>query len=158
MLMCQRADRMKTSVTESLSNWSHGPQPCLTQWNYEPCHVEFSSVTELSDFFWPHGLQHTRVPVHHQVLDLASITSHINNWMLYLLWLHLFILLGVISPLIPVAYWAPTIFGTSSFSVLSFCLFIKFMGFSRQEYRSCLPFPFPVYHILSELSSMTCPS
>ena len=19
--------------------WSHGPQPCLTQWNYEPCHV-----------------------------------------------------------------------------------------------------------------------
>ena len=21
------------------SNWSHEPQPCLTQWNYEPCHV-----------------------------------------------------------------------------------------------------------------------
>ena len=19
--------------------WSHGPQPCLPQWNYEPCHV-----------------------------------------------------------------------------------------------------------------------
>ena len=19
--------------------WSHGPQPCLTQWNYEPCHI-----------------------------------------------------------------------------------------------------------------------
>ena len=19
--------------------WSHGPQPCLTQWNYEPCHA-----------------------------------------------------------------------------------------------------------------------
>ena len=19
--------------------WSHGPQPCLTQWNYKPCHV-----------------------------------------------------------------------------------------------------------------------
>ena len=25
--------------TEKLPNSSHGPQPCLTQWNYEPCHV-----------------------------------------------------------------------------------------------------------------------
>ena len=33
-----------------------------------------------------------------------------------------------------VAYWAPTDLGSSSFSVLSFCLFILFMGFSRQEY------------------------
>ena len=29
------------------------------------------------------------------------------------------------------------------------------MGFSRQEYRSGLPFPSPVDHILSELSTMT---
>ena len=34
----------------------------------------------------------------------------------------------------PVAYWAPTNLGSSSFSILSFCLFILFMGFSRQEY------------------------
>ena len=39
-----------------------------------------------------------------------------------------------------------------------FCLFILFMGFSRQEYWSGLPFPFPVDHILSEFSSMTRPS
>ena len=58
----------------------------------------------------------------------------------------------------PVAYWAPTDLGSSSFSVLSFCLFIVFMGFSRQEYWSGLPFPSPVNHILSELSTMTCPS
>ena len=32
--------------------------------------------------------------------DLASITSHIHSWMLFLLWLHPFILSGVISPLI----------------------------------------------------------
>ena len=32
--------------------------------------------------------------------DLASITSHIHNWVLFLLWLCLFILCGVISPLI----------------------------------------------------------
>uniref|UniRef100_A0A8B9Y4J9 RNA-directed DNA polymerase n=1 Tax=Bos mutus grunniens TaxID=30521 RepID=A0A8B9Y4J9_BOSMU len=34
----------------------------------------------------------------------------------------------------PVAYWAPTDPGSSSFSILSFCLFILFMGFSRQEF------------------------
>ena len=32
------------------------------------------------------------------------------------------------------------------------------MGFSKQEYRSGLPFPSPVDHILSELSTMTHPS
>ena len=32
--------------------------------------------------------------------DLASITSHIHNWVLFLLWLHPFTLSGVISPLI----------------------------------------------------------
>ena len=32
--------------------------------------------------------------------DLASITSHIHSWVLFLLWLHPFILFGVISPLI----------------------------------------------------------
>ena len=31
--------------------------------------------------------------------DLASITNHIGIWVLFLLWLHLFILSGVISPL-----------------------------------------------------------
>ena len=41
----------------------------------------------------------------------------------------------------PVAYWALTDLGSSSFSILSFCLFILFMGFSRQEYWSGLPFP-----------------
>ena len=32
--------------------------------------------------------------------DLASITSHIHNWVLFLLWFHPFILSGVIYPLI----------------------------------------------------------
>jgi len=34
-------------------------------------------------------------------------------------------------------------------------LFILFMGFSRQEYWSGLPFPSPVDHILSDLSTVT---
>ena len=57
-----------------------------------------------------------------------------------------------------VLYWAPTDLGSLSFSVLSFCLCILFMGFSRQEYWSGLPFPSPVDHVFSELSTMTCPS
>ena len=57
----------------------------------------------------------------------------------------------------PVAYWAPTDLGRSSFSVLSFCLFILFRWSSRQEYWSGLPFPSPVDHVLSECS-MTRPS
>ena len=58
----------------------------------------------------------------------------------------------------PVAYWAPTVLGSFSFNILSFCLFLLFMGFSRQEYWSGLPFPSPVDHILSNLSTMTRPS
>ena len=57
----------------------------------------------------------------------------------------------------PGAYWVPTNLGSSSFSVLSFWLFIGFMGFSRKEYWSGLPFPSPMDHILSELSTMTHP-
>ena len=66
--------------------------------------------------------------------------------------------LGLFLHWSPVAYWAPTDLRNSSFSVLSFCLFILFMGFSRQEYWSGLPFPSPVNHNLSELSIMTRPS
>ena len=56
-----------------------------------------------------------------------------------------------------VAYWAPNDQGNSSFSVLSFSLFILFMQFSRQEYWSGLPFPSLVDHVLLELSTMTRP-
>ena len=33
----------------------------------------------------------------------------------------------------PIAYWAPTDLGSSSFSILSFCLFILFMGFQGKN-------------------------
>ena len=35
ILIHQRQSRLKTSITENKPNWSHGPQTCLTQWNYE---------------------------------------------------------------------------------------------------------------------------
>ena len=55
----------------------------------------------------------------------------------------------------PVAYWTPTHLRISPFSILSFCLLILFMGFSRQEYWSGLPFYSPVDHVLLELSTIT---
>ena len=61
-------------------------------------------------------------------------------------------------PWSPVACWAPTNLGSSPFRVLSFCLFILFMGFSRQEYGKGLSFPSLLDHILSEVATMTCPS
>ena len=64
----------------------------------------------------------------------------------------------VISPLM-----SSSILGTYQpreflFQCPVFCLFILFMGFSRQEYWSGLPFSSPADHVLSELSSMTRPS
>ena len=41
--------------------------------------------------------------------------------------------------------------------VWSFCLFIVILGFSRQEYWSGLPFPSPVDHVLSVLTSRNVP-
>ena len=83
--------------------------------------------------------------------DFTSISHHMHRWVLLSLWLCLFILSGVISPLISNSILGTYRPGEFTFSVLSFCLFILFMRFSRQEYLSGLPFPSPVDHILSEV-------
>ena len=41
-----------------------------------------------------------------------------------------------------VAYWAATDLGSSSFSVISFCLFVLFLGFSRPRILKWLAIPF----------------
>ena len=42
----------------------------------------------------------------------------------------------------PVAYWAPSNLGSSSFSVIFFCLFILFMGFQARILKwFAIPFP-----------------
>ena len=87
--------------------------------------------------------------------DLASITSPIHNWVLFLLWLHVFILSGVISPLISRSILGTYRPGEFNFQDLIFLPFHTVHGFSRQEYWSGLPFPSPVDHILSDLSTMT---
>ena len=50
----------------------------------------------------------------------------------------------------PVAYWGLTDLWSFSFGILSCCIFTLFMGFSRQEHWSGLPFPSPVDHIPSQ--------
>ena len=54
----------------------------------------------------------------------------------------------------PVAYWAPTDLGSSSFSILSFCLFILFVGFSRQEYWSGSPVPSPYQDLIKCMDTL----
>ena len=84
----------------------------------------------------------------HRTLLLSPVTSTLEYCVCFGTFPSFF--LELFLPWSPVAYWAPTDLGSSSFSILSFCLFILFMGFSRQEYWSALPFPTPVDHILSE--------
>ena len=50
----------------------------------------------------------------------------------------------------PVVYWTPPNLWSSSFSVISFYLFMLFMEFLKQECG--LPFPSPVDHVLTILS------
>ena len=92
----------------------------------------------------------------HPTLLLSSVTSTRGYCFCFgsilLFFLELFH--PLISSSILGTYWMVS----SSFSILSFCLFILFMGFSRQEYWSGLPFSSPVDHILSDLSTITCPS
>ena len=90
--------------------------------------------------------------------DFTSITSHIHNWALFSLWLHLFILSGVISLLFSSSILVTYRPGKFIFHCHIFLPFILFMGFSSQEYWSGLPLPSPVDHVLLELCTMTRPS
>ena len=89
--------------------------------------------------------------------DFTSITSHITTVSYFHFGSIPSFFLELFLHWSPVAYWAHTDLGSSSFSTLTFCLFMLFMGFSRQEYWSGLPFPSPVDHVLSKLSTMTHP-
>ena len=120
-------------------------------------------LTILSSPVWPLPIyldsqtQHFYAILLPTASDFTSITSHIHNWALFLLWLHLFIISGVISPL-----FSSSMLGTYGpgefFQCHIFFPFVLFMGFSRQEYWSGLPFPSPVDHVFLEISIMTCPS
>ena len=141
-----------------LNEFSHS-SPFLVQWFLKCRYSPLTSSVWLLQFTLIHGpnILGSYVILFFTASDFTSITSHIHNWALFLLWLHLFILSGAISPLFSSSILGTYRPGSSSFSVISFCLFILFMGFSRQKYWSGFPFHSPVLsdHILSELSTMT---
>ena len=64
-------------------------------------------------------------------------------------------------PLALLLYWTPSKLEGSSFCAIDFCFFIQFIRFSQQVCWSSLPFPPPVDHGLSELSTwlicLECP-
>jgi len=90
--------------------------------------------------------------------DLASITSHIHSWVLFLLWLYPFILSGVISPLISSSILGTYRPGEFLFQYPIILPFHTVHGVLKAKIQSGLPFPSPVDHILSDLSTMTRPS
>ena len=99
-----------------------------------------------------------QVPVQYcslQHLDFTSITSHIRSWVMFLLWLCLFILSGVISLL-----FFSSILGTYSpeefvFQCPVFLRFHTVHGVLRARLLKWFAIPFSSDHILSELSTMT---
>ena len=74
--------------------------------------------------------------------DLPSITSLIPKWVLFLLWLCLFILSLAISLLISSSILGTYRPGSSSFSVLSFCFFILFVGVLKARILKWFAIPF----------------
>ena len=55
--------------------WSHGPQPYLTQWNYEPCHVE---PPEMDGSWWQVLIK--RGPLEKVIANHFSILALRTPW------------------------------------------------------------------------------
>ena len=89
----------------------------------------------------------------HQTLLL--ITSHIPSWVLFLLWLHPFILSGVISPLISSSILGTYRPGEFLFQCPIILPFHSVHGVLKARMLKWFAIPFPVDHILSDLSTMT---
>ena len=86
------------------------------------------------------------------------LLRHIHNWVLFLLWLRLFILSGIISPLISSSILGTYWLGKFIFQCPVFLPFHTVHGVFKARILKGLPFPSPVDHILSDLPTMTRPS
>ena len=75
-------------------------------------------------------------------LDFTSITSHINNWALFFLWLYLFILSGVISPLISSSIWGTYQPGEFIFQCPIFLTFHTVYGVFKARILKWFAIPF----------------
>ena len=120
--------------------------------------LAISSLTT-SNLPWFMNLTCQEVPSHIlSASDFTSTTRHLHTWVLFPHWLSLFIPPGTVSLLFYSSILGTYQPGEFIFQCLIFCFFMLFLGFLRQKYWSCLPSLSPVDHILSELSTMTCPS
>ena len=129
---------------------------CIVHVDVHSCHLLFDHF----QFALIHG---PNIPGSYAVLlfiasDVASITSHIHNWVLFLLCVHPFIFSYVISPLI-----CSSILGTYQPGELIFhCpIFLPFHtvhSILKARVLKWFAIPFSVDHVLSELSTMTHPS
>ena len=96
-------------------------------------------------------------------LDFTSITSHIHNWVLFLLWLYFFILSESFLHFSPVAYWAPTDLGLFIFQCHIFLPFHTVHGVLKATILNWFAIPFssglhsvrPLHHDLSILGGPT---
>ena len=91
-------------------------------------------------------------------LDFTSITSHIQNWVLFLLWLRLFILSGVISPLISCSILGTYRPGEFICQCTLLSPFHAVHGVLKVRKLKWFAIPFPSGYVLSELSTVTRPS
>ena len=112
---------------------------------------------------WNYLIHGLNIPGSYTILfstasDFTSITSHIHKWALFSLWLCLFILSGVISPVFSSSILGTCQPGEFIFQCHILLPFHTVQGLSMPEYWSGLPLPSPVDHVLSELSTMTRPS
>ena len=90
--------------------------------------------------------------------DITSITCHIHNWVLFLLWLHPFILSGVISSLISSGILGTYRPGEFIFQYPIFLPFHTAHGVFKAGMLKWFAIPFSSGPHFSELSTMTRPS
>ena len=88
-------------------------------------------------------------------MDLTSITSHIHSWVLFLVWLHLFTLSGVVSPLFSSSILGTYPPGEFLFHCLIFLPFHTVCGVLKARILKSFAIPFSSGPHLSELSTMT---
>ena len=142
------------------------------EWN-SPIPVHFSSLLPkmliftnrrychlLFDHFQFTLLHGPNIPVSYAILffiasDFTSITSHIHNWALFLLWLHPFILSGVISPLISSSTLGTYQPGEFIFQCPNFLPFHTVHRILKVRIMKLFAIPFSSGLRLPELSTMT---
>ena len=105
--------------------------------NVHSCHLLFDHIQYpvIMDLTFQVPMQYCSL--WHQTLLPSPVTSTTGHYFHFCSVSSFFLELFLHSS--PVAYWALTDLGSSSLSVISFCLFILFMEFSRQEYWRGLP-------------------